>query len=168
MSTNRRRRVEASERACYECQSRKTRCIIPAGGDTCTYCFKKGKECVFHEKPERTPLTRKNLDAAEARCRELELMLRSQSESASHGGRANGPSNTSHPGIQYTVSSAQDQPDAQSLHEMDIPTVRSNEWQEHPSLEESTEQDGMASFSAPSKESGYLGKQLVSLHFRAS
>lgn len=57
-----------------QCQRRKTRCL-PGSGESCSYCAKAGKTCVFPEKQSRTPLTRKNLDAAEDRLRQLEAAL---------------------------------------------------------------------------------------------
>lgn len=75
MSQHRRRRNEASDRACLECQRRKTKCTFREGTEICTYCIKSGKNCVFSEKFPRKPLTRKNLDAAESRCKELESLL---------------------------------------------------------------------------------------------
>ncbi|KAK9365570.1 fungal-specific transcription factor domain-containing protein [Lipomyces kononenkoae] len=76
MSTSRRLRSDLSERACLQCQKRKTRCVSTGIGGACSYCTKMGKPCVFDSPPTRTPLTRKNLDVAEARCKELERRLR--------------------------------------------------------------------------------------------
>lgn len=65
-------------RACINCQKRKTRCFRP-GSETgpCSYCTRKGKTCSFESPPDRTPLTRKNLDLAERRCTQLRSLLRS-------------------------------------------------------------------------------------------
>ena len=58
--------------ACKECQRRKSRCsgIVP-----CSFCSKTGKDCVFEDRPQRTRLTRQNLDKAEQRCHALETLL---------------------------------------------------------------------------------------------
>lgn len=65
-------------RACINCQKRKTRCFRNGSEtDPCSYCSRKGKTCSFENPPDRTPLTRKNLDAAESRCTQLRSLLRS-------------------------------------------------------------------------------------------
>ena len=46
----------------------------------CAFCVKAGKSCTFSAPISRTPLTRKNLDEAEARCNELEALLQSRSQ----------------------------------------------------------------------------------------
>lgn len=43
----------------------------------CSYCKRSGKKCTFEALPSRTALTRKNLDAAERKSQQLELLLRS-------------------------------------------------------------------------------------------
>lgn len=65
-------------RACINCQKRKTRCHR-TGSDSapCAYCARKGKTCSFENPPDRTPLTRKNLDAAEHRYTQLRSLVRS-------------------------------------------------------------------------------------------
>ncbi|MCJ1472231.1 hypothetical protein MMC13_000878 [Lambiella insularis] len=156
MSASRGVRIEASERACLECRNRKTRCIIRANNDTCAYCFKKSKECIFSERPERTSLTRKNLDAAESRCRELQSIIQQRSEQPGSRWDLNDPDALSTPS-QLASGEACDRKESRPLHEVDIPTGRSNEWHEQSSLELPTSQDGMASLALPSKDSGYLG-----------
>lgn len=74
MPVNRSARRGTTEKACNECQRRKTKCILSEDGP-CEFCRRAGKACVFEEPPQRTPLTRQNLDQAEARCRELEEAL---------------------------------------------------------------------------------------------
>ncbi|KAK5112093.1 hypothetical protein LTR85_011674 [Meristemomyces frigidus] len=76
------RALSSSDRACLQCQRRKTKCIPTESGEICTYCVKAGKTCVFSDKQIRTPLTRKNLDDAEARCRRLEAALQQVGSSA--------------------------------------------------------------------------------------
>lgn len=75
MPPNRTRRTAWSERACLQCQKRKTRCIPRGADQTCEYCEKSQRECTFPERPPKTSLTRKNLDDAESRCEELESLL---------------------------------------------------------------------------------------------
>ncbi|KAJ5784553.1 transcriptional regulatory protein C1F7.11c [Penicillium pulvis] len=69
---------QSALRACINCQRRKTRCFRP-GSETgpCSYCTRKGKTCSFESPPDRTPLTRKNLDLAERRCTQLRSLLHS-------------------------------------------------------------------------------------------
>ncbi|KAK2590407.1 hypothetical protein QQS21_011912 [Conoideocrella luteorostrata] len=69
----------SQNRACLECQKRKTRCVSSPHADSCTYCVRARKECVFEVNPTRTPLTRKNFDALEKRCAQLETALRTLS-----------------------------------------------------------------------------------------
>ncbi|KAL4808291.1 fungal-specific transcription factor domain-containing protein [Aspergillus unguis] len=67
------RRSEPAElRACTECRKRKSKC---SGTNPCSYCAKSNKACVFGPRPSRTPLTRRNLDAAEVRCSSLLSLL---------------------------------------------------------------------------------------------
>ncbi|KAI8656372.1 Zn(2)-C6 fungal-type domain-containing protein [Fusarium sp. Ph1] len=63
-------------RACVHCQRRKTRCAGSNNGQrACSYCLSTGKTCSFDQRPDRTPLTRKNLDDAETRCMQLRSLL---------------------------------------------------------------------------------------------
>lgn len=64
-------------RACVNCQKRKSRCQPSGPGAPCSYCARAGKECSFGRPPDRTRLTRKNLDAVEHRCGQLQALLRS-------------------------------------------------------------------------------------------
>jgi hypothetical protein len=87
-------------RACVNCQRRKTRCHRgKAWNEPCSFCARTGKTCSFESPPDRTPLTRKNLEAAEGRCARLEKLLRSlnpdvdidlalKSSGAQNGGQA--------------------------------------------------------------------------------
>src|ERR1700754_4315664 len=76
MNRNRRGAARLSDRACTECQRRKTRCALGSGGPPCVYCARTGKECVVAKPQPRTSLTRKNLQSAEIRCKRLEAILR--------------------------------------------------------------------------------------------
>ncbi|KAH6950910.1 fungal-specific transcription factor domain-containing protein [Fusarium avenaceum] len=65
-------------RACLNCQRRKSRCQpSPNGPGPCSYCARAGKDCSFVNPPNRTRLTRKNLDAVELRCSKLQALIRS-------------------------------------------------------------------------------------------
>ncbi|KAF5585242.1 C6 transcription factor [Fusarium pseudocircinatum] len=65
-------------RACLNCQKRKSRCQPSVNGPgPCSYCARAGKDCSFVNPPDRTRLTRKNLDAIELRCNRLEALIRS-------------------------------------------------------------------------------------------
>lgn len=65
-------------RACINCQRRKARCLRRSSGTgPCSYCSRTGKACSIEDPPDRTPLTRKNLDLAELRCAQLRSLLQS-------------------------------------------------------------------------------------------
>ena len=160
MSSARKLRIEASDRACFECRKRKTRCIIPAGDERCTYCYKKGRECVFGEAPERTALTRKNLDAAEARCRELEIALQQQQQHViSSPAVISGNLDTfASPAAPARFNRSRRKESGSVQGPVDAPSVRSDEWQEQSVLDDGPSQDGMATLTVPGKDSGYLGE----------
>ncbi|KAF4335485.1 C6 transcription factor [Fusarium beomiforme] len=68
----------SQSRACLNCQKRKSRCQPSLNGPgPCSYCARAGKDCSFVNPPDRTRLTRKNLDALEQRCSRLEALIRS-------------------------------------------------------------------------------------------
>ncbi|KAL2869904.1 Zn(II)2Cys6 transcription factor [Aspergillus lucknowensis] len=72
MPKSRNRRSELDElRACLK--AKKAQC---SGTNPCTYCTRANKPCVFGQRPSRTPLTRKNLNAAELRCSNLVSLFR--------------------------------------------------------------------------------------------
>lgn len=72
------RRTSLAARACVNCRKRKSRCSGSAvDGQPCSYCARTGKECSFEEPADRTPLKRKNLDAAERRYAQLRSLLHS-------------------------------------------------------------------------------------------
>lgn len=72
-------KCSSAMRACVNCQKRKSRCLRgSAGGEgPCSYCSRTSKTCSFETPPDRTPLTRKNLNAAERRCAQLRSLLSS-------------------------------------------------------------------------------------------
>ncbi|TVY84637.1 Regulatory protein GAL4 [Lachnellula suecica] len=53
--------------------------VYKCSGDApaCTYCRRTQRSCVYVDRPIRTPLTRKNLDAVEQKCERLTSLLRS-------------------------------------------------------------------------------------------
>ena len=104
-------------------------------------------------------MTRRNLDAAEARCRELEATLRNRLEANGSNAAPNSAHVLSFP-PDAVADAPRDEDDNESLGEADVDARRSNEWQEQPSFQDTTDQDGMASFASPGKAAGYLGKLL--------
>ncbi|KAB8259419.1 fungal-specific transcription factor domain-containing protein [Aspergillus pseudonomiae] len=58
--------------SCDYLQKRKSRC---SGSAPCAYCARSNKQCIFSGPPQRTPLTRQNLDELEHRCRALRRLL---------------------------------------------------------------------------------------------
>ncbi|KAJ0313359.1 hypothetical protein COL516b_000295 [Colletotrichum fioriniae] len=148
-------------RACVNCQKRKSRCMRgSAANDPCSYCAKTGKTCSFEKPPDRTPLTRKNLDAAELKCKQLQGLIKSlnpeldvnsafeetqvQQDSVGHEDDGGGGSLHSPPG------------------DSDEVTPHSYEWHEgslSPEFKSSThENDGMAML--PTHDSGYLDTRI--------
>lgn len=73
----RKKTLAAAARACTNCQKRKSRCLHSRQDGPCSFCEKSGKTCSFEGPPKRTPLTRRNLDAAEYRCTQLRSLLQS-------------------------------------------------------------------------------------------
>ncbi|KAI0425142.1 fungal-specific transcription factor domain-containing protein [Xylaria sp. FL1042] len=66
----------SGSRACTNCQKRKSRCLRAQPTDpSCIFCTKGRKTCIFESPPDRTPLTRKNLDAAELQIAQLRALL---------------------------------------------------------------------------------------------
>lgn len=143
---------QSALRACINCQKRKSRCFRP-GSETapCSYCTRKGKTCSFESPPDRTPLTRKNLDLAERRCTQLRSLLRSLN-----------------PDLDVKVAleqlgSEQDVADSPTLDESIELTPDSYEWYEgslspdeaSPDGDKAITTDGMATLST--NDSGYLG-----------
>ncbi|KAK3679729.1 hypothetical protein LTR78_000105 [Recurvomyces mirabilis] len=145
-------RTSLTERACIECQKRKTKCLVAAPGtdaQSCAYCSKVGKNCVFVEPSLRTPLTRQNLDDAEARCARLEALLQRHCD-ANIG---NPPSNQQSPvtavtHAQHTAVGGNGPFEWSEAHD---------DLSEHDGDHQGDQQDGMAAFGHSSKGSGYLG-----------
>lgn len=65
-------------------QYQKTEEEVPTGSwsASCAYCTWARKECVFEKTPFCTPLMKKNLDAIERRCRQLEELVWSLGQGA--------------------------------------------------------------------------------------
>ncbi|KAI4824885.1 hypothetical protein E4T45_10368, partial [Aureobasidium sp. EXF-8846] len=153
MPASRTVRRSASERACLECQKRKTKCVAAASeGDICAYCQKAGKSCVFEGPHERTSLTRRNLDAAEARCRELERLLQEVKTDTGPVAAQREETQQSAP-VPHRPQSTED------------PPAGPYEWNEgldasanDPSPNGEYTRDGMASLTRQGNGSGYLGK----------
>lgn len=145
-------RRNLADKACNECQRRKTKCIPSADSPQCAFCKRAGKACVFEQPQQRTPLTRQNLDQAEARCRELEQLLY-QRESESMVDTAI-ESDTQQQTIQV-------RPRAPHARER----TADYEWNEASDPEQSNQssdsdhaRDGMAALTSKHSGSGYLGK----------
>ncbi|TRX90407.1 hypothetical protein FHL15_008772 [Xylaria flabelliformis] len=144
-------------RACTNCQKRKSRCLRAHPEDpVCLSCTKTRKTCVFERPPDRTPLTRRNLDAAELQIVQLRTLLTSLQPDldidaairrlGTCGGGANLP-------VQLESPPA----------DVDKPVQKNYEWHEGPLAVEAdntpASNDGMANFLV--KDSGYLGSQLL-------
>lgn len=154
MPASRTIRRSATERACLECQKRKTKCVAAPEGEICAYCQKANKTCVFEGPQERTSLTRRNLDAAEARCRELELLLEELQTTTSTGAEQREPVQTQE--IRHEPRRQQNTED---------PPSGPYEWNEgldaeanDPSPDGEYARDGMASLIRQGNGSGYLGE----------
>ncbi|CAM1509711.1 Fc.00g000460.m01.CDS01 [Cosmosporella sp. VM-42] len=150
-SSNPRSPNAPATRACINCQRRKSRCRgASAGNGPCSYCARTGKACSFEDPPDRTPLTRKNLDAAEHRCTQLRALLRSL-----------------HPDLDIDSAlrrlGLEQDASKQGLQEIGESTPHHYEWHEcslSPGCKPSSQQgamatDGMATLSTT--DSGYLG-----------
>jgi transcriptional regulatory protein GAL4 len=155
--SSQRRRSTVHRRACAECQKRKTRCMGSRDDlQTCSYCRKAGKRCTFEALPSRTSLTRKNLDEAERRNRQLESLLRSLRPDLDIDSAVQNIADTS-------IDSDADENQPQNKQ----PSPRSSdefEWHETalsegpgPSKDGAGMGDGMANLPANSQEAGYLG-----------
>ncbi|PVH88996.1 hypothetical protein DL98DRAFT_524609 [Cadophora sp. DSE1049] len=140
-------------RACLECQKRKSKCT---GETPCAFCARTQRNCVYMARPIRTPLTRKNLDAAEQKCDRLTALLRSLNPDVDiENLLKNGIPSTQVPTSNPSPKSPQqiDQASPGSSHDY--------EWHEAPlsnDLEQAhSSKDGMALLSTDPSESGYLG-----------
>lgn len=138
-------------RACVNCQRRKTRCLRgKAWNEPCSFCARTGKTCSFESPPDRTPLTRKNLEAAEGRCARLERLLRSLNPDVD---------------IELALKrlGAQDEGQAAGGEEVDDVPPQHYGWHEvalSPEDEPTDDgNDGMATFATG--DTGYLGESTV-------
>ena len=150
-------RRSMSERACLECQKRKTKCVAAAEGEVCAYCQKAGKACIFEGPHERTSLTRRNLDAAEARCKELEKLLQDLQTTARIDA-----------GQQPASRELDSRPEPHRTRASEDPPIGPYEWNEgldasanDPSPDGEYTRDGMASLTRHGNGSGYLGKDTL-------
>ncbi|KAF3009378.1 hypothetical protein E8E14_008079 [Neopestalotiopsis sp. 37M] len=150
--------------ACQNCKRSKVRCHQPLDEEPCTRCARTGKQCNFVLDPiERTPLKRKNLDAAELRCSQLEALLRSLNpdlDIEESLAKLNQSAPNEQPGNQshYSGTEAdQDGDDGEPRYEWhedsSLQTGQTAGNQESPSF--GNQEDGMGAFST--SESGYLG-----------
>ncbi|KAI1757673.1 fungal-specific transcription factor domain-containing protein [Xylaria castorea] len=144
-------------RACTNCQKRKSRCLRAHPEDSvCISCTKTRKTCVFERPPDRTSLTRRNLDAAELQIVQLRTLLTSLQPDldidaairrlGTRGGGANLP-------VQLESPPA----------DADKPMQKNYEWHEGPlsvdaerADDASVSNDGMANLLVE-ENSGYLG-----------
>lgn len=147
MPVNRSVRRGMAEKACSECQRRKTKCILDGDGSRCVFCHRSGRECIFEEPPQRTPLTRQNLDQIEARCRQLEQLLQ-QRETLTPSDAAGGNEHqqpTPRPNI------LGDRITDYEWNEASDPEARDQ------SSDSDHARDGMAALTSRNSGSGYLG-----------
>lgn len=150
-------RTAPSERACLQCQKRKTRCVPLGDADQpCQYCERSQRACVFSQPPSRTPLTRKNLQDAEARCRELEFLLE-QSQRSNAESHSQPASNDATPDIRSQNPVQSNLRPANDSHRSPY------EWDETravdgPAAGMDQPGDGMASFGGGNIGIGYLGE----------
>lgn len=148
-----RKRADTSEQACLACRKRKTRCIIQMGNTTCSYCIRWNKTCVFNGPPARTPLTRKNLDDLETRCRDLEDQISRLTQNAAQ------------PSMQE--SNMASDPQAHNEGPSNIEQhADAFEWNESPGSADDHHRpaaDGMASLTVRSGGAGYLGISIICL-----
>ncbi|RYC64486.1 hypothetical protein CHU98_g1713 [Xylaria longipes] len=153
----------SGSRACNNCQKKQSWCLRAHPGDpVCISCTKTRKTCVFKRPPDRTPLTRRNLDAAELQIVHLRNLLTSLqpdldidaaiSHLGARGGSARLP-------VQLESPPADE----------DKPTQQKYEWHEGPlsgnagrTDNATISNDGMANLLAD-ENPGYLGRRLRGL-----
>jgi transcriptional regulatory protein GAL4 len=144
-------------RACLNCQRRKSRCQpSPNGPGPCSYCTRAGKDCSFVNPPNRTRLTRKNLDAVELRCSKLQALIRSLHPDLDIDLAISNLEGGQDITLPADAESDDDSPEHQEpAHEFEW-----NEASAPPDLEDQGEEtggmDGMATLN--SYDAGYLGK----------
>lgn len=133
------------------CQKRKTRCLRNSDTGACSYCVRAQKNCSFEGPPNRTPLTRKNLDASEHRCAQLGALLHSIDPGLNiEAALKRLESGYTAPTIEHPVETDDSTPDSYEWHEGSLsPECRS------PNPGDALTTDGMATLSTT--DSGYLG-----------
>lgn len=147
--------------ACTNCQKRKSRCLRAHPGDpVCISCTKTRKTCVFMRPPDRTPLTRRNLDAAELQIVQLRSLLTSLQPDldidaairrlGTRGGSANSPVQLESPPADA------DKPIQQKYEWYEGPQSRNPGWADNTTVSN----DGMANLLVD-ENSGYLGRNLA-------
>lgn len=184
LSSRRIRSTLLAARACTNCRKRKSRCsgsAVDADGRPCSYCARTGKDCSFEEPTDRTPLKRKNLDAAERRCAQLQSLLYSlnpdldidaalaklDASSSSRGHDrprpGSGPAADSHV-PQDDVVSQDDGDETEEArygwHEEFPPDAAPVDTSSCDALRTEPKEDGMGTFST--SDSGYLGSSSAS------
>ncbi|KAI0195200.1 fungal-specific transcription factor domain-containing protein [Xylaria flabelliformis] len=140
-------------RACTNCQKRKSRCLRAHPEDpVCLSCTKTRRTCVFERPPDRTPLTRRNLDAAELQIVQLRTLLTSLQPDLDIDAAIR-RLGTCDSGASLPLQL--ESPPA----DVDKPVQKNYEWHEGPLAVEAdntpASNDGMANFLV--KDSGYLG-----------
>ena len=147
-------RDQALNGACDECSRRKTRCIGAGEGEQCNFCARTRKECTFSARQSRTPLTRKNLDAVERRCRQLESAL-ARTEHGRHVEQVRNSSSSA----PTPRSASQAGVDGSPQQVVPMPTSTQCDWDEIPEHhgEADHPRDGMASLCNANDRAGYLG-----------
>lgn len=128
----------------------------PQDPSSCIQCVKNETQCVFEARPNRTSLTRSNLDTAERRCKQLEALLRSLHPDIDINAEIKKLGSSYSNEEQFSGDGGLDNTDA-SIDE-------DYEWNEgavpENNEESGFENDGMASSPAPT--SGYLGRSSMS------
>ncbi|KAK7192107.1 hypothetical protein PSPO01_01679 [Paraphaeosphaeria sporulosa] len=153
-----RKRSDARELACVACRTRKTRCSLQPGHTSCSHCIRMNKTCIFSGPPSRTPLTRKNLDYLEKRCRGLEAQLARLTHDATPAAPAVSTlSESIAPENSNIVASDGQNPDVHDSSEQFETTFDWNESQNTPGGDTQHTGDGMASLTLRDRQRGYLG-----------
>jgi transcriptional regulatory protein GAL4 len=124
----------------------------------CSYCTKAGKRCNFEVPPSRTSLTRKNLEAAEHRCKQLEALLRSLKPEIDLETALKEHSENSDPSELPIELKSQEHrssvsSDEYEWHEASLSSTAGT------NKDEEIVRDGMANMPAELSKSGYLGIQ---------
>ncbi|KAF2438935.1 hypothetical protein P171DRAFT_448473 [Karstenula rhodostoma CBS 690.94] len=155
-----RKRTDTCDLACVACRTRKTRCSVQPGNTSCSHCIRLNKTCVFSDPPSRTPLTRKNLDHLEKRCRSLEAQLATLTRDAT-------PTPAAPTQSTLSESIASENSDVVASNHQDHDAhgpfgqfETSFDWSERQTMPDGDTQhtaDGMASLTLRDRKRGYLG-----------